>query len=178
VKQPEGLSTCESQRSTRHSHPTTLSRLLADAERASGRVTLKVPDQKHSITSGCSSESGWHTPADGYCNVSAGHVWAFNPLGKPDETLTLTPQGRLTSNNGEAMRDMALRGLGLSVLPAFIVHSHIADGLLLALEPGVRPIDDQIYALYPRSSRASRKVLALCDFLQQALANQPWAQTA
>lgn len=51
-----------------------------------------------------------------------------------------------------------------------------ANGSLLALEPGVRPTDDQIYALYPRSSRASRKVLALCDFLQQALATQPWTQ--
>lgn len=114
-------------------------------------------------------------PCIGYCNVAAGQVWSFDALDPPGEPITLAPQGRFTSNNGEAMRDMALRGLGLTVLPAFIVQSQITNGSLLALEPGVRPTDDQIYALYPRSSRASRKVLALCDFLQQALAAQPWA---
>lgn len=111
----------------------------------------------------------------GYCNAAAGQVWSFEPLGTPGDTISLAPQGRFASNNGEAMRDMAMRGLGLTVLPAFIVHTQLADGSLLALEPGARPTDDQIYALYPRSSRASRKVLALCDFLQQALSAQPWS---
>lgn len=114
-------------------------------------------------------------PCIGYSNVAASQVWSFRTLDGTDETISLAPQGRFSSNNGEVMRDMALRGLGLTVLPAFIVQRHIDDGTLLALEPGVRPTDDQLHALYPRSSRASRKVLALCDFLQRALAEQPWS---
>jgi DNA-binding transcriptional LysR family regulator len=42
--------------------------------------------------------------------------------------------------------------------------------------PQARPKPYSIYAMYPRSRRASRKVLALCDFLQQSLVDAPWEQ--
>lgn len=112
----------------------------------------------------------------GYANVAPGQVWAFAPLDQPSEVIHLAPQSRFISNNGEAMREMAEQGLGLTVLPTFIAHQQLKDGSLIALEPGVRPTDDYIYAMYPRSSRSSRKVQALCDFLQQALLDMPWAQ--
>ncbi|WXL24851.1 LysR family transcriptional regulator [Ectopseudomonas mendocina] len=114
-------------------------------------------------------------PIIGYSNVSASQVWAFHSLDNPNELVSLSPQGRFTTNNGEVMRDMAVQGLGLSVLPEFIIHQQLANGSLITLEPGVRPVDDKIYALYPRSSRSLRKVLALCDFLQQSLMSAPWS---
>jgi DNA-binding transcriptional LysR family regulator len=110
----------------------------------------------------------------GYSNVPAAQVWSFHSTDNPNELISLSPRGRFTGNNGEAMRDMAVHGLGLAVLPEFIIYQHLANGSLISLEPGVRPIDDKIYALYPRSSRSSRKVLALCDYLQQSLLSAPW----
>ena len=112
----------------------------------------------------------------GYSNVATSQVWSFERLDAPGEPLNLSPSGRFTSNNGEAMRDMAMAGLGLAVLPVFIVQRQLDEGSLQVLEPGVRPTDNWIHALYPRSRRASPKVLALCDFLQQRLANPPWQQ--
>ncbi|KRW62561.1 LysR family transcriptional regulator [Pseudomonas sp. TTU2014-080ASC] len=110
----------------------------------------------------------------GYSNVPSTQVWSFQTIDPPNETFTLSPQGPFTTNNGEAMRDMVVQGMGLSVLPEFIIHRNLAEGSLISLEPGVRPIPDTIYALYPRSNRSSRKVLVLCDYLQQCLLSEPW----
>ncbi|MCU1715761.1 LysR family transcriptional regulator [Pseudomonas sp. 5P_3.1_Bac2] len=113
----------------------------------------------------------------GYANVAPGQIWAFSPFDRPNDVINLAPQSRFISNNGEAMREMAEQGLGLTVLPTFLTYQQLNDGKLIALEPGARPTDDYIYAMYPRSSRSSRKVQALCDFLQQALHDMPWTKS-
>lgn len=110
----------------------------------------------------------------GYSNVSSGQFWSFESGDGTGEPLTFSPRGQFASNNGEVMREMALAGQGLALLPSFIVHRHLRDGSLLEVLPDSRAAPYSIYALYPRSSRASRKVLALCDFLQQRLAQPPW----
>lgn len=110
----------------------------------------------------------------GYSNVVSGQFWSFDSRDSSGDLLSLTPRGRFASNNGEAMCAMALAGQGLALLPSFIVHPHLRSGALLEVLPQARPPAYAIYALYPRSSRASHKVLALCDFLQQRLADAPW----
>ena len=47
-------------------------------------------------------------------------LWPFAGVAQP-------PLGRITANNGEAMRDMAIGGLGLALLPMFIVHDALRD---------------------------------------------------
>ena len=110
-------------------------------------------------------------PGIGYSNVSAGQVWTFQGDGAP---FSLTPQGRFSSNNGEVMCAMTVRGLGLAVLPRFIAQPALKRGALREIDIGATPVDDGIYALYPRAGRGSHKVTALCDFLQQRLASPPW----
>lgn len=110
----------------------------------------------------------------GYSNVIAGQFWSFDTCDSAGDLLSVAPRGRFASNNGEVMCTMALAGQGLALLPGFIAHRHLHEGSLLEVLPQARPPAYAIYALYPRSSRASRKVLALCDFLQQRLANPPW----
>ena len=110
----------------------------------------------------------------GYSNVVAGQFWSFDSRDASGDLLSLTPRGRFASNYGQAMCAMALAGQGLALLPSFIVQPHLRSGALLEVLPQARPPAYAIYALYPRSSRASHKVLALCDFLQQRLADAPW----
>lgn len=110
----------------------------------------------------------------GYSNVTSGQFWSFESRNSAGDLLTVAPRGRFSSNNGEVMREFALAGQGLALLPSFIVYRHLRDGSLIEVLPQARPQAYSIYAMYPRSSRASRKVLALCDFLQQRLANPPW----
>ena len=49
------------------------------------------------------------------------------------------------------------------------MHRHLRDGSLIEVLPQARAQAYAIYAMYPRSSRASRKVLALCDLDQSRL---------
>jgi len=49
----------------------------------------------------------------GYNHMSNAHLWGFGKTASPVLRSTIT------LNNGEAMRDMAIEGLGLAILPGF-----------------------------------------------------------
>lgn len=72
------------------------------------------------------------------------------------------------------MRDAAIAGLGLAVLPLFIVATALAKGQLIDALPHARPVDDTIYALYPHTRHVGQKVRAIIDHLLAGLAEPPW----
>ena len=76
-------------------------------------------------------------------------------------------------NNGDAMRDAAITGLGLAVVPVFIIAQALKRGELIDGLPGVRPVADTIYALYPQTRHLSRKVRAVIDHLVDAFGGEP-----
>lgn len=151
------------------------SALIARRLGSSPRVVCCSPDYIREHGAPERLEQLLEHPCIGYCNLSAGQLWSFDDPTDPQRPLTLAAGGRFTSNNGEAMRDAALAGLGVAVLPRFIVQRDLQAGRLVQVLAEIRPTDDQIHALYPRARRASPKVQALCDFLQQALALESWA---
>ena len=110
----------------------------------------------------------------GYSNVASRQFWSFENDDEQGELASVAPRGRFSSNNGEVMRELVLAGQGLALLPSFLVHRHLKDGSLVEILPQARPKPYSIYAMYPRSRRASRKVVALCEFLQQRLLEPPW----
>lgn len=110
----------------------------------------------------------------GYSNVASRQFWSFENDDEQGELANVAPRGRFSSNNGEVMRELVLAGQGLALLPSFLVHQHLKDGSLVEILPQARPKPYSIYAMYPRSRRASRKVVALCEFLQQRLLEPPW----
>lgn len=112
----------------------------------------------------------------GYSNVASARFWSFDGDEALPQQPSIAPQGRFASNNGEVMCAMALGGQGLALLPRFIAHRYLNEGSLVQVLPQASPRDYGIYALYPRSSRGLNKVLAICDFLQQRLADPPWEQ--
>ncbi|AQV98220.1 LysR family transcriptional regulator [Cupriavidus necator] len=111
----------------------------------------------------------------GYSNSTPGQVWAFREDGPDAVVKTIAPRGGVfTANNGEILRDAALAGSGLAVLPRFIVWEDLQAGRLLEVQPGATPLDDGIFAVYPRSAFSSAKLRSLVQFLQTSLAPQPW----
>jgi len=76
-------------------------------------------------------------------------------------------------NNGEAMRDAAIAGLGLVALPQFIVAPALAKGELIAALPDAHPVPDTIYAIYPQTQHLSRKVRVIINRLVVVLGGEP-----
>jgi DNA-binding transcriptional LysR family regulator len=99
------------------------------------------------------------------CLVYAYHDrWLFRG---PAGTQLVGVTGRLLANNGDALREAALAGLGLVQLPSFIVGAELASGALRAV---LEPFEDPgaaIWALYSPTRHLSGKVRAFVDFLTE-----------
>jgi DNA-binding transcriptional LysR family regulator len=84
-----------------------------------------------------------------------------------DGEHTFSINGTMCSNNGEVLRDAAVRGLGITLLPRFIVEPELQQGTLQIVLPDYHPTELSIYVIYPVNRHLSTKIRLLVDFLQQ-----------
>ncbi|HEY9643462.1 MAG TPA: LysR family transcriptional regulator [Coleofasciculaceae cyanobacterium] len=105
-----------------------------------------------------------------YGQIGVEDQWVLNG---PDGEQRVSVTGVLCSNNGEVLRDAAVRGLGITLLPMFIVSQELQQGMLQLVLPKYHPSELSISAIYPVSRHLSTKVRLLVDFLQQRFGNQP-----
>ncbi|WPZ35882.1 LysR family transcriptional regulator [Thalassobaculum sp. OXR-137] len=97
-------------------------------------------------------------------------VWVSEHLGQRQDVVV---SGSLRSNSGEVLRQAALDGLGLTLLPEWMVAWDVAAGRLqtcldqLRLYPA--GYGAEIYAVYRRDPRLPRKVEAFLGHLQRHL---------
>ncbi len=105
-------------------------------------------------------------------------AWTFEPQGRAGtgtgtrERVTVQVSGSLAANNSEALRDAALAGLGIALLPDFSAQAALQAGKLVAVLPGWAPVGsfaDRIYAIRPYSAHVPRAVSALVDHLRRSL---------
>jgi DNA-binding transcriptional LysR family regulator len=80
----------------------------------------------------------------------------------------------LKASNGEFLRDAAADGLGIVLLPAFIVHREIERGALVPVLTGYRYTQLAAYAIYPQTRHLSQRVRAFVDFLSQRFEGVPY----
>ena len=101
-------------------------------------------------------------------------AWAFERLGEvtagiEPERCSVTVQGPLRANNSEVLRDAALAGLGIALLPDFSAAEALRSGRLRALLPDWRPIGffgDAVWAIRPWSPHTPKAVQALVAHLR------------
>jgi DNA-binding transcriptional LysR family regulator len=86
------------------------------------------------------------------------------------ETFDIRVQGNFVSNVGNALRNLAVSGVGLVRLPDYIVATDLASGALVELLADFAPPLRPVYALYPHREHLPRKVLSFLDFAAQAFA--------
>jgi DNA-binding transcriptional LysR family regulator len=97
-----------------------------------------------------------------YTNVSPPDQWHFTVAGKP---CTIKVSGTLRVNNGEVLREAALAGQGITMLPTFLLGEQIARSQLDVALTEFLPSDSAVYAVYPHSRHLSPKVRVFVDFL-------------
>ncbi len=109
----------------------------------------------------------------GYAHLAAGQVWSFQPARGSSESRAVRVKSRFVANNGELMRGAAIAGLGLLLVPEFIVADALRDGSLLRVLPGCRPVPTALHVLYPRDRHGSPRIRAVVDRLAASMRPRP-----
>jgi DNA-binding transcriptional LysR family regulator len=100
--------------------------------------------------------------------------WRFSG---PDRTTIVRGRPALRVNNGDMMRDAALAGIGIALLPIFIVGSEIRTGGLRVVDVGLQAAPEFIYVAHPEGRRSSAKLRAFTNCLRDAFGDPPyWEQ--
>jgi DNA-binding transcriptional LysR family regulator len=86
----------------------------------------------------------------------------------------IRPRAALRVNNGLVMRDAAIAGLGLSLLPNFFIHAELRDRSLVKVDVGAEPEGAELHIAYPRNRRTSAKVEALIESLRGSFGDPPY----
>jgi DNA-binding transcriptional LysR family regulator len=110
-------------------------------------------------------------------------AWTFELRDKPrdpqgGERITVPVSGNLAANNSEALREAALTGAGIALMPDFSAQAALRQGKLVRVLPGWKPVGafaETIYAIRPYAPHVPRAVTALVAHLRQGLA-QGFAQ--
>jgi DNA-binding transcriptional LysR family regulator len=118
------------------------------------------------------------TPADllhhaclRYALLKATDEWRFKDGGK---SFAVPVEGRLTVADGAMLRESAIAGIGLAVLPAFAVTPDIRAGRLVTVLERFSFVRLSVHAMTPAASTAP-KVRAFIDVLAAYLKRPPWA---
>jgi len=80
----------------------------------------------------------------------------------------------LKASNGEFLRDAAVGGAGIILMPAFIVYKEIERGTLIPLLTQYKSLQLSAYAIYPQTRYLSQRVRAFADFLIQRFEGAPY----
>ncbi len=106
----------------------------------------------------------------GYAYASTRDEWRFTG---PQGSTAVTVQGRLRANNGDALRESVLAGLGIAVLPTFLCGDEIRTGRLVCLLGDWRPQEIYVNAVHPPGRPVAAKVRRFVDFLAERFGPQP-----
>lgn len=87
---------------------------------------------------------------------------------------TVKVKGSLQGNIADVVRYAAFSGLGLILLPTYIVGQDLQSGRLRAVLTEYEPMPLEIYAVYPHRKHLSAKVRTFVDFLYDRLQPRPY----
>lgn len=107
-------------------------------------------------------------PGVRYSNEDATRNWSFAGGFSP------AVKSKLYLANGDAVREAGIAGLGVVVLPTFIVHDAIRRGELeIILRDHIRP-PIAMYAVFPPSKKMPARMRVFINFLVASLGNEPF----
>ena len=96
-------------------------------------------------------------------------VWRFEG---PKGATPVKVRGAFFSNAALALRKAAIAGLGITLVPRYVVSDALAAGALVPVLPRYRIAPRPLLAIYPQTSAVPRKVQVFVDFLRGWIAEQ------
>jgi DNA-binding transcriptional LysR family regulator len=102
-----------------------------------------------------------------YNVISEREEWTFRGT-QGDETIVI--KGVFCSNNGEVLAEAAMQGLGITLLPDFIVADALADGRLVRILEGRERSPLTLSVLYPSRQHVPAKTRLFIDHMVEHFA--------
>ena len=123
------------------------------------------------------------TPADlvrhnclNYTRSAERGRWRFTG---PEGDLSVPVNGPLHVDDDEALSQAVLGGLGLGLLPTFIIGKDLQQGRLQAVLAEYIPVNQHVYAMYLPTRHLPSKVRVFIDYLVERIgADAYWDQAA
>jgi DNA-binding transcriptional LysR family regulator len=114
-----------------------------------------------------------------YSRLKVSDEWRFREPGEKAVVTLPGLEGRFAAASGTVLREAALAGMGLAVLPTFMIAPQLAAGRLrVVLEGGFAGVGLGVFAVYPQGpgahSRPPSKVRAFVDLLVAHFKTPRW----
>ncbi|WP_146653149.1 LysR family transcriptional regulator [Labilithrix luteola] len=106
-----------------------------------------------------------------YTLVDAAAEWRFRGSDRKPVALA---RGAFSANNGTVLKEAMLAGLGLAVLPSFMVASEVRAGRAELVLEGLRRAEIGIYAVVSNARGLPLRVRTLIEHLQRHFADPDW----
>jgi DNA-binding transcriptional LysR family regulator len=106
-----------------------------------------------------------------YGHLATGNQWKLT--GSDGEHWIHIPW-TLCTNNAEVLRDAAVRGRGIALLPTFIAGADLQQGSLRTILADYKAPEISVYAIYPQTRHLSVKVRLFIDFLVERFGSRPY----
>ncbi len=105
-----------------------------------------------------------------YSNELKPDTWSLHG---PGGVESVRVNGPVCADKGDVLRVAAVAGLGVTLLPTFIVGPDLSSGRLRTVLDDYCPPDIAINAMYPSRRQLSARVRTFVDFLAQHFAGKP-----
>lgn len=98
--------------------------------------------------------------------------WKF--LGPDGVETRVNLTYKMSANNADYLCEAAMAGLGLTILPTFVVWRQLKQGSLIRVMSDYALPSVNAYAVYPQTRYLSLRVRTLIDFLTQRFHGEPY----
>jgi DNA-binding transcriptional LysR family regulator len=106
-----------------------------------------------------------------------GHLATDSPwhlFDREGQSFTANLRCRSCSNNGEVLREAAIAGIGIAIMPTFLIGEALRSGALSIILPDYRPQLITAYLNYATNRHLSTKIQLLTAFLKDWFKHPTW----
>ncbi|NET10005.1 MAG: LysR family transcriptional regulator [Symploca sp. SIO2B6] len=107
-----------------------------------------------------------------YGYLATGNQWRL--IGPDGTQQSVTVRCRYYSNNGEVLREAAIKGIGIALLPTFMLQDALQQGSLQTVMSDYAPPPLTAFLAYPPNRHLSTKIQHLTAFLQEWFSQLIW----
>ncbi|WP_299568642.1 LysR family transcriptional regulator [uncultured Shewanella sp.] len=105
-------------------------------------------------------------------NLTGIDTWVFDT---PSGQVSIKPNGNIRADNGEAVRDACVNGMGITMSSTWCVHQHLKRGELVQILADYPLVSNTaLWAVYPSSRLLAPKVRAFIDYFAEQFGQKPY----